>query len=116
MKGLLAPEYTLRDALNVPRGVAFTHKYMISDLLNPSLPLIASVPKLTVPMYFFTGRRDYTTPFSCAEHYYDGLDDPSKHLIWFKYSAHFPFLEEPQRFRLALLQVASDTATPPQGR
>jgi len=116
MKGLSAPEYTLRDVLNVSKGVAFTHKFMGYDLLNPSLPLIGSVPKLTVPAYFFVGRKDYTTPFSCAESYYDRLDDPSKHMIWFDHSAHFPFLEEPQRFHQALLQVARDTAAPPQGQ
>jgi pimeloyl-ACP methyl ester carboxylesterase len=116
MRGLLAPEYTLRDGLNVPKGVAFTHRYMVYDLLNPSLPLIDNVPKLAVPVYFFTGRHDYTTPFSCTERYYEGLDDAFKHLIWFDRSAHFPFLEEPQRFHQALLQVASDTAAPPQGQ
>ena len=116
MKGVLAPEYTLRDALNVSSGVSFTHKYMASDILNRSSPLIEDVSNLTVPAYFFTGRNDYTTPFSCAEAYYERLDDPSKHLIWFDHSAHFPFLEEPERFRQALLQVARDTAVPPPGR
>jgi len=116
VKGLLAPEYTLRDALNVRKGVTFTHKYMVYDLLSPSLPLIENVPKLSVPVYFFTGRNDYTTPFSCVERYYDQLDDSSKHLVWFDHSAHFPFLEEPRRFHLALLQVARETATPPHGQ
>jgi len=109
MKGLFAPEYTLRDALNVPKGVAFTHRYMVYDLLNPSSPLVDDIPRLTVPAYFFIGRSDYTTPFSCVERYYDRLDDPSKHLVWFDHSAHFPFLEEPQRFRQELLQVARDS-------
>ncbi len=115
-KGLLAAEYTLRDALNVRKGVSFTHKNMEYDVLDPSLPLINNVPKLIVPVYFFTGRSDYTAPSSCAERYYDALDDASKHLIWFDHSAHFPFLEEPQRFHQALLEVARDTAAPPQGQ
>jgi pimeloyl-ACP methyl ester carboxylesterase len=116
VKGLLAPEYLFRDALNVSRGVAFTHKFLRHDLLSPSLPLITSVPRLTVPAYFFAGRKDYTTPFPCAERYYERLDDPSKHWVWFDYSAHFPFLEEPERFHDALLQVARDTAASPQGQ
>lgn len=115
VKGLMAPEYTLRDALNVSKGVAFTHRVLRYDLLSPSLPLIASVPKLSVPVYILTGRKDYTTPFACAESYYQRLDAPSKHMIWFDHSAHFPFLEEPQRFHDALLEVARATAAPPQG-
>ncbi len=112
-KGLLAPEYTLRDALKVPKGVAFTHRLMQYDLLDPSLPLIDVVPKLTVPVYFFIGRKDYVTPFSCVERYYADVDAPSKRLVYFDRSAHFPFLEEPQRFYEALLQVARDTASLP---
>jgi pimeloyl-ACP methyl ester carboxylesterase len=60
-----------------------------------------------------TGRTDYTTPFSCTERYYERLEDASKHLIWFDHSAHFPFLEEPQRFAQALREVARDTESPP---
>jgi pimeloyl-ACP methyl ester carboxylesterase len=113
VKGLLAPEYTLRDAFNVSKGVAFTRKFLQYDLLNPSMPLIDNVPKLTIPVYFFTGRKDYATPFSCVERYYERLDAPSKRLIWFDRSAHFPFFEEPQRFHQALLEVARDTAGRP---
>lgn len=49
MKGLSAPEYTLSDGLNVSKGVAFTRKFLQYDFLSPSLPVIGSVPKLTVP-------------------------------------------------------------------
>jgi len=111
IKGLLAPEYSLRDAFNVSKGVSFTHKYMSYDLVDPGSPLIGSIPRLTVPAFFFTGRADYTTPFSCAERYYDHLEDAAKHLIWFDHSAHFAFLEEPQRFAEALRQVARETAS-----
>jgi len=109
IKGLLAPEYSLQDAFSVSKGVSFTHKHMLYDLLDPGSPLIDSVPRLSVPAFFFTGRADYTTPFSCAERYYDHLADPSKHLVWFNHSAHFAFLEEPLRFAEALREVARET-------
>lgn len=109
IKGLLAPEYTLRDAFNVSKGVSFTHKFMLYDLLDLSSPLIDGVPRLTIPAYFFTGRSDYTTPFSCTERYYERLDDTSKHLVWFDHSAHFPFLEEPQHFYRELRVVARES-------
>jgi len=47
---------------------------------------------------FFTGRHDYTDPFELTEAYFAKLRAPRKELVWFEDSAHFPFLEEPERF------------------
>jgi pimeloyl-ACP methyl ester carboxylesterase len=110
MIGLRSPEYTLRDALNVPKGVQFTHKYLQFDAgYDPAMALMDSVNQFSVPIYFFTGRHDMTTPASCALRYFDKLDAPAKHFVWFEHSAHFPFLEEPQRFHDELVKVAQST-------
>ena len=86
------------------RGVDFTHRHLKDDGA-----LMDEVKRLAVPVYFFEGRMDYTTPFTCAQSYFDKLDAPRKRLVWFAHSAHFPFLEEPQAFAAALRQVATDT-------
>ena len=109
MLGLRSPEYTLRDALNVPKGVQFTHKHLIYDVdAGLDQPLIDAVPSLSVPVYFFSGRHDMTTPSACAERFYANLESPSKHWVWFEHSAHFAFLEEPERFHEELTKVARD--------
>lgn len=54
--------------------------------------------ELKVPVYFMLGRNDYDTPSILAEKYFDAINAPSKELIWFKNSAHFPFYEEPEKF------------------
>jgi CubicO group peptidase (beta-lactamase class C family) len=36
------------------------------------------------------------------------LAAPCKRLVWFEDSAHFPFLEEPERFRDEMLRVIAD--------
>ncbi|MDJ0689983.1 MAG: alpha/beta hydrolase [Xenococcaceae cyanobacterium MO_188.B32] len=56
------------------------------------------VTQVNVPVYFFTGRHDYDTPFPLVEQYYDVLNAPTKEIIWFENSAHFPFYEEPEKF------------------
>jgi pimeloyl-ACP methyl ester carboxylesterase len=67
MIGLRSPEYTLRDALNVPKGVQFTHKYLKFDAgYDPAMALMDSLYKISVPVFFFMGRHDMTTPASCA--------------------------------------------------
>jgi pimeloyl-ACP methyl ester carboxylesterase len=60
--------------------------------------LLEHVTSVDVPVYFFTGRFDYTTPFELIELYHDRLEAPAKKMVWFEKSAHFPFFEEPEKF------------------
>lgn len=109
--GLRAPEYSLVDALHVKTGVDFTHSHFRNDVFSG--PVMDAVPSLDVPVYFFEGRHDYTSPFSCARQFFDRLRAPHKELVWFDHAAHFPFLEEPSVFRDALERVAAETAGKP---
>lgn len=102
--GLLAPEYTLFDVWNVQRGAqlllaAFGHSP------GPALPEAGTV--LSVPVFLFLGRYDYNTPSAPAASYLDSLTAPMKGVVWFEQSAHFPFFEEPERFRRELNRVDS---------
>jgi pimeloyl-ACP methyl ester carboxylesterase len=105
LTGLAAPEYTMRDALNVRKGVAYTHRHYVYD--GPRLPLYQSVRSLNVPVYLFEGRRDYVAPTACAAQFFASISAPRKAWVWFDRSAHFPFLEEPEKFRRELLAVVS---------
>jgi pimeloyl-ACP methyl ester carboxylesterase len=105
LTGLASPEYSFRDALNVQKGVAFTHRNFVYD--GPSRPLSESVRALKSPLYLFEGRRDYVAPTTCAAQLFGEITTPSKVWVWFDRSAHFPFLEEPDKFHQELLAVAS---------
>ncbi|HEY2446069.1 MAG TPA: alpha/beta hydrolase [Rhizomicrobium sp.] len=109
--GLRAPEYSLLDAYHVKTGVDFTHSHLKNDIFRGAL--INVVSSLDVPVYFLEGRRDYTVPFACAEAFFDRIRAPQKQFVWFDRSAHFPFLEEPAKFREVLNRVATDTASNP---
>jgi pimeloyl-ACP methyl ester carboxylesterase len=106
--GLRAPEYSLLDAYHVKTGVDFTHAHLKNDVFTGALMDVA--PRLQVPVYFFEGRHDEVEPVSCVEHYLAKLDAPRKTIVSFDNSAHFPFLEEPEKFHQALLRVAAETA------
>ena len=56
------------------------------------------VTQVEIPIYFFTGRYDYTDPFVLTEQYFSRINAPEKHIVWFEDSAHFPFYEEPAGF------------------
>jgi len=103
--GLASPEYSIADAMNVRKGVEFTHRNFVYD--GPSRPLSQSVRALQTPLYLFEGRRDYVAPTLCAAQLFEEITAPRKVWIWFDKSAHFPFLEEPDKFHRELLAVAS---------
>jgi pimeloyl-ACP methyl ester carboxylesterase len=104
LTGLGAPEYTFTDAMNVRKGVSFTHKHLKYDVIQGAL--IDSVTSVDIPVYFFTGRFDETDPYQCTARYFELLHAPKKMLIWFDHSAHFPFLEEPNGFANELEKIA----------
>ncbi len=63
-----------------------------------------SITKVSVPVYFLTGQHDYDTVFSLLEEYYQILDAPTKELIWFENSSHFPFYEEAEKFNQTIIE------------
>jgi proline iminopeptidase len=65
-----------------------------------------------VPVYFFLGRHDLTTPPSLAERYLGALEAPRKGIIWFEQSAHFPHWEQPERFHAGLRLVIAHSFSP----
>jgi pimeloyl-ACP methyl ester carboxylesterase len=105
--GLKAPEYSVWDVLKIRRGVSFTHRYMKYDVIDGEL--VDAVRHLDVPVYFFSGKYDYTDPFELSEVYFDCLEAPRKEFVWFEESAHFPFLEEPIKFADELRRIATQT-------
>jgi pimeloyl-ACP methyl ester carboxylesterase len=102
--GLRSPEYTFQDVLNVKRGVGFTASKLRYDVIKGSI--LENVSALQIPVYFFTGRFDYTDPKPCIVRLLDNLNAPAKKIIWFEDSAHFVFLDEPSRFAAEMRRVA----------
>jgi pimeloyl-ACP methyl ester carboxylesterase len=106
--GLTAPEYTIFDALNVAKGPQYSSEHMAYNAISGSLA--DAVPSVQVPIHFFVGRHDYTTPTSLTVAYFDTLKAPTKSLVWFEESAHFPFFEEPAKFAAQMRLVRNASA------
>jgi len=106
-----APEYSLPDQLRARQSLDFAQTGLVRD--GPALPLARDIPALAAPAHVFIGRDDYVTPSLCAERFMDSLQAPAKAEVWFDKSAHYPFIEEPARFREELLKVAAASAGRP---
>jgi len=96
LTGLAAPEYSLRDARNIPKGVSLYAKHFIYNSISGELMDV--ITQVKIPVYFFTGRYDYTDPFTLTEDYFSKIKAPEKRMVWFEESAHFPFYEESAAF------------------
>lgn len=109
MLGLRAPEYTLSDVMNVPKGSERLAAAMKYDVMEG--PLDRNLLRFEIPIHFFLGRHDWNEPSTLAEEYLRRIEAPAKSLVWFEQSAHFPFLEEPERFGASIAAVAAPNST-----
>ncbi|HZW94377.1 MAG TPA: alpha/beta hydrolase [Candidatus Eremiobacteraceae bacterium] len=107
LTGLAAPEYSLRDARNIPKGVSLYSRNFVYNSISGELMDV--ITKVEIPVYFFTGRYDYTDPFTLTEQYFSTIKAPEKHIVWFEESAHFPFYEEPAAFARQMQGVLTAT-------
>jgi pimeloyl-ACP methyl ester carboxylesterase len=96
LTGLTAPEYSLRDARNIPKGVSLYSRNFVYNSISGELMDV--ITQVNIPVYFFTGRYDYADPYTLTEQYFSKINAPEKHIVWFEESAHFPFYEEPAVF------------------
>lgn len=93
---LLEPEYNLLDVIRYLKGVSLSQKILLEEEAERSIPDI--VGKLEIPCYFVMGQYDYMTSVKAARTYFDKLAAPQKEFILFSESAHYPQLEEKERF------------------
>ena len=94
--GLQAPEYTLPEAISLGNGSSFSSYHMKYNVLSQSI--FNEIVEYQIPVYFFVGVSDYTTPHELITKYYETVRAPAKEIVYFKNSAHFPFFEEPEEF------------------
>lgn len=101
--GLMAPEYTFQDAMNVKRGPQYAARYMKYDVIDK--PISQAVTSVKVPVFLFAGRYDENTPSGLGVAYFERLSAPCKKVVWFDQSAHFPFFEQPRFFAQQMQDV-----------
>ena len=103
---LASPRYSLGEVARAIRGMSVTQGRLLADLQR--FNLLARASHIRVPVAVFQGRHDVAAPPKLTQRYYEGLAAPQgKQLVWFEDSAHMPHVEEPVRFRQALIDFTS---------
>ena len=98
-----SPYYTKADNRNFMRAFAWTCGLLWGELMKVNF--FEEIDEVKVPVYFFTGRHDYQTPFELVERYFKVLKTPHKEMIWFENSGHEPEFTEPEKFRQSLVDT-----------
>ena len=94
--GIKAPEYTLPEVSSVAKGSSFSSLNMEYNVLKRSI--YEEIKEYQIPVYFFIGQSDFTTPHELVTEYFNVIKAPEKELVFFENAAHFPFFEEPDKF------------------
>jgi pimeloyl-ACP methyl ester carboxylesterase len=99
----LSPVYTLSEKLHLWRGKWSPYS---KNMWNQMLPvdMTAEIPQLEIPVYLMHGKSDYTVAYPLTKLYFEELKAPLKGFYTFENSAHSPFFEEPDKFRMILKQ------------
>jgi pimeloyl-ACP methyl ester carboxylesterase len=103
---LTSPEYSLSEGIRTfrNRGFDFTINAMWEELKN--VDLTREIQSIDVPIYFFEGKYDVTTPTVIVEKFYDSLDaEKGKNLFIFENSGHLPMIEEKEKYQDQLINV-----------
>ncbi len=103
--GIQAPEYTFLEYIQWLDG-ALRHAGPIWDVSEEhDIDYRKEITSVDVPIYFFAGRNDYTTPLVLIEDYFERIEAPKKELIIFENSAHTPFLGEREKFYKEVINI-----------
>src|SRR6266853_412891 len=103
----LSPDYNDQEIRRIWEGNEFATPYLLPELVALDL---TTIHKLGVPLILFEGRHDRNVNSEVAAAWFDTVDAPEKHLVWFERSAHIPMTEEPGKFLLSLVRFARPIA------
>ncbi len=96
------PEYTEKDWEGRARGLYSSYRCLETEI--EEFDLFELVRSVKIPVFFFLGAHDYQVPFPVSVEYFEYLDAPSKEIVWFRESAHFPHMEETEKFHSLVIE------------
>lgn len=92
----LCKSYTVSEKINIwTSKLSFVKKTRLIDELF-QMDFTTLVPKLDIPVYFFSGQYDFTVNADLSRAYLEKLEAPVKAFYNFRNSAHSPLFEEPK--------------------
>ncbi|NVM35451.1 MAG: alpha/beta hydrolase [Candidatus Lokiarchaeota archaeon] len=101
-----SPEYSLKEGFRsfIARDYFFTTNALWEEM--QAVDITTEIQSINVPIYFFEGKYDMTTPTVLVEKFYDNLEaKKGKNLIIFENSGHLPMFEENELYQDILINI-----------
>ncbi len=91
--------YTVREKLNIwiSKFSFLKSTGLRSEIIQSDIT--TQVPRLEIPVYFFSGKHDLTVNKDLSKEYLKTIEAPVKGFYTFNESAHSPMFEEPQKLK-----------------
>lgn len=99
---LFGSEYSLATRVRWPGCFLGSLDAMWSEIDAIDFPV--QIPRLDVPVFFFTGREDWNAPFALVEEWAAELEAPHVEIVWFDQAGHMIPVENPLDFQRALVE------------
>jgi len=107
IKKMISPLYSWRDRINLLFGdkpaLHCAKCPFAEDFMGYNLPVEVG-SELEAPIFFFTGIDDWHVSSEMTDQWFQRIQSPFKEQVWFKQSAHAPYLTEPYAFAKALVE------------
>lgn len=101
LKSIIPRDFSIIKNLKFLIGFFYSIYSLNKEILK--INMFTMVPKVKIPVFFFTGRHDINCPSNLIQEYFDMLKAPNKEMVWFEKSAHSPNSEEPEIFSEQLI-------------
>jgi len=101
-----SPEYSILDGIRtiMGRGRNFTTNALWKETV--AINFAEEMDSMSVPIYFFEGKYDMIIPKGPAEKFYRDVNaDKGKTLVVFENSAHYPMIEEKEKYEKTLIDI-----------
>lgn len=104
LKAIAASEGYSTDVNEWMAASVYAQQALLPDILATDF---SQRTDFRIPVFFFAGRHDFNTPSILVAEYVQHITAPDKDLVWFENSGHSPPWEEPEEFRMRLVEVVS---------
>ena len=103
--------YTVKEKFNIwiAKFSFIPRSGLRYQIINSDIP--SNIPRLEIPVYFFSGRYDLTVNKDLSKEYLKKIEAPVKGFYTFDKSAHSPMFEEPQRLKEILIKDVLNRST-----
>ena len=98
--------YTVTEKINLWKAKNLLNQNSALSEECKNTDLFEKVSELKIPVYFCSGKYDYTVNVDLSQEYYEKIKAPKKDFILFEDSAHSPCFEEEDKFIEVLLNIS----------